>query len=420
MTSAPAQTARAAEQRVGARGTLTALFAGNFVLGTAETLVIGLLVVLAGDLGVSVPSAGALVTAYAAGLALGGPLLTAATIRWDRRWVVLGSVAVFVVGNLLAVVTADYVLFVVARAATGAAHGLFLATAFGLATSVVSPTAAGRAMSTILLGNTLAGAFGAPLGTAAGQAVGWRGAFAAVAALGVVVLVAMWFVVPRLPGATARTGGRAQLRYAFAPRVVALLLLCTLVFASACAAWSYVVPFLRGVTQVPAAWTGAFVLLYGVGTAVGAYLGGRAADRDAGRALVVGSIGLTISLTVLHLLGSSVIATAVALVALGFFTMGMAPSLQYRVVALAGPGAPVAQSLPASSANVGVAAGTAAGGVAIAQFGVPAAVVVGAVVGAAAILVAVATSRLRPASASADAEAVDSPNLATGTDRVRG
>lgn len=362
---------------------------------------IGLLVVVAGDLGVSVPSAGALVTAYAVGLAVGGPLLTAVTIRWDRRTVVLGSVALFVVGNLLAVVTADYLVFLVARAATGAVHGLFLATAFGVATSVVPPGATGRAMSTILLGNTLAGAFGAPLGTAAGQAVGWRGAFVAVAGLGAVALVAMWFVVPRLPGASDRAGGRA-LRHAFAPRVVALLVLCLLVFASACAAWSYVVPFLQEVTNVPGAWIGAFVLLYGVGTAVGAYLGGRGADRDAGLTLVVGTIGMTASLAALHLLGTSVVATALALTALGLFTMGMAPSLQYRVVDLAGPGAPMAQSLPASSANVGVAAGAAAGGVAIAQLGVPAAVVVGVVVGGAAILVAVATRNLRPAVHCAD------------------
>jgi len=396
MTSTSTQAPHPAARSIGARGTLAALFAGNFVLGTDETLVIGLLVVVSGDLEVSVPAAGALVTAYAAGLALGGPLLTALTIRWDRRTVVVASVTLFVVGNLLAVVSADYALFLVARAATGAVHGLFLATAFGVATSVAAPGASGRAMSTVLLGNTLAGAFGAPLGTALGQQWGWRGAILAVAVLGVAVLVAMWFVVPRLPGAAAGTDGRAMLRNAFAPRVVALLALCLLVFASTCAAWSYVVPFLQDVTGVPGTWTGAFVLLYGVGTAVGAYLGGRAADRDAGRTLVVGSIGMTAALAALHLFGSSVVAAAIALTALGLFAMGMAPSLQYRVVELAGPGAPMAQALPASSANVGVAVGAAAGGVAIAQAGVPAAVVVGGAVGLAAVLVAAWTRRLRP------------------------
>jgi DHA1 family inner membrane transport protein len=379
-----------------ARRTLSTLFAANFVLGTAETLVIGLLVVISGDLGVSVPAAGGLVTAYAVGLAAGGPLLTMATMRLDRRTVVLGSIAVFVAGNLLAVVTADYLTFLVARGITGALHGLFLATAFTVATAVVPRESAGRAMAAILLGNTLAGAFGAPLGTALGQVAGWRGAFVAVAALGALVLAASWFLVPSLPGASGDDAGRGQLRAAFAPRVLALLAVCFLVFAASCAAWSYVVPFLEEVTGVSGAMVGVYLMIYGAATAAGAYVGGRLADRNAARALVLGLTGLTLSLVALWFLGSSPVMVAVILALLGLCTMGMAPSLQHRVVSLAGPGAPLAQSLPASAANVGVATGAAVGGLAISGFGVAAAVAVGALIGAVAIPVAMATSRLRP------------------------
>jgi len=379
-----------------ARRTLSTLFAANFVLGTAETLVIGLLVVISGDLGVSVPAAGGLVTAYAVGLAAGGPLLTMATMRLDRRTVVRGSIAIFVVGNLLAVVTADYLTFLVARGITGALHGLFLATAFTVATAVVPREAAGRAMAAILLGNTLAGAFGAPLGTALGQVAGWRGAFVAVAALGALVLAACWFLVPSLPGASGDDGGRGQLRNAFAPRVLALLAVCFLVFAASCAAWSYVVPFLEEVTGVSGAMVGVYLMIYGAATAAGAYVGGRLADWNASRALVLGLTGLTLSLVALWFLGSSPVMVALILALLGLCTMGMAPSLQHRVVSLAGPGAPLAQSLPASAANVGVATGAAVGGLAISGFGVPAAVAVGALIGAVAIPITMATGRLKP------------------------
>lgn len=379
-----------------ARRTLTTLFAANFVLGTAETLVIGLLVVISGDLGVSVPAAGGLVTAYAVGLAAGGPLLTMATMRLDRRTVVLGSVAVFVAGNLLAVVTADYLTFLVARGITGALHGLFLATAFSVATSIVPREAVGRAMAAILLGNTLAGAFGAPLGTALGQVAGWRGAFVALAALGALVLVTSWFLVPPLPGTSGDDAGAGQLRNAFSPRVLALLVVCFLVFAASCTAWSYVVPFLEQVTGVSGAMVGAYLMIYGAATAAGAYVGGRLADWNAARALVLGMAGLTLSLVVLWLLGFSAVAVGVALALLGLCTMGMAPSLQHRVVSLAGPGAPLAQSLPASAANVGVATGAAVGGLAISGFGVPAVVVVAALIGAVSIPVTMATGRLRP------------------------
>lgn len=379
-----------------ARRTLSTLFAANFVLGTAETLVIGLLVVISGDLGVSVPAAGGLVTAYAVGLAAGGPLLTMATMRLDRRTVVRGSTAIFVLGNLLAVVTADYLTFLVSRGITGALHGLFLATAFTVATAVVPREAAGRAMAAILLGNTLAGAFGAPLGTALGQVAGWRGAFVAVAALGALVLAASWFLVPSLPGASADDAGGGQLRSAFAPRVLALLVVCFLVFAASCAAWSYVVPFLEEVTGVSGAMVGVYLMIYGAATAAGAYVGGRLADWNAARALVLGLTGLTLSLVALWFLGSSPVMVALILALLGLCTMGMAPSLQHRVVGLAGPGAPLAQSLPASAANVGVATGAAVGGLAISGFGVPAAVAVGALIGAVAIPVAMATARLKP------------------------
>ena len=379
-----------------ARRTLSTLFAANFVLGTAETLVIGLLVVISGDLGVSVPAAGGLVTAYAVGLAAGGPLLTVATMRLDRRTVVLGSIAVFVVGNLLAVVTADYLTFLVARGITGALHGLFLATAFTVATAVVPRENAGRAMAAILLGNTLAGAFGAPLGTALGQVAGWRGAFFAVAGLGALVLAASWFLVPSLPGTRADDAGRGQLRNAFAPRVLALLVVCFLVFAASCAAWSYVVPFLEEVTGVSGAMVGVYLMIYGAATAAGAYAGGRLADWNAPRALVLGLTGLTLSLAALWFLGSSPVMVAVILALLGLCTMGMAPSLQHRVVSLAGPGAPLAQSLPASAANVGVATGAAVGGLAFSGFGVSAAVAVGALIGAVAIPITMATGRLRP------------------------
>lgn len=382
-----------------ARRTLATLFAANFVLGTAETLVIGLLVVISSDLGVSVPAAGGLVTAYAVGLAAGGPLLTLATMRLDRRTAVLGSVAVFVAGNLLAVVTADYLTFLVARGITGALHGLFLATAFTVATAVVPREAAGRAMAAILLGNTLAGAFGAPLGTALGQFAGWRGAFLAVAGLGALVLVASWFLVPPLPGASGDDAGAGQLRNAFSPRVLALLVVCFLVFAASCAAWSYVVPFLEEVTGVSGAMVGVYLMVYGAATAAGAYLGGRLADWNASRALSLGMTGLTLSLAALWFLGSSPVAVAVILALLGVCTMGMAPSLQHRVVSLAGPGAPLAQSLPASAANMGVATGAAIGGLALSGFGVPAVVVVAALIGTVAIPVTMATGRLRPAAA---------------------
>ncbi len=382
---------------------LAVLFAGAFVMGCAEMLVVGMLDLIATDLEVSVPAAGALVTANALGLALGGPLLTFLTTRFDRRHVLIAATAVFVLANLLPAFVADYPLFVAARVLIGAVQGLFIAAGIVTATSVVPPERAGRAMAIVITGFAMASALGLPLGTLLGQAVGWRGSFVAVVLVGAVVLVAAVLVLPSLP--TSR-GSRAvgQARAAFAPRVLAILGVGFLVFAAIQSALTYLVPFLGTVTGVTGAAVSPYLLAYGVATAIGSYAGGRFADTNAPRALVVGSIGVTVSLATMWLLGGNAVVAAVTVVGTGLFAMGMAPSIQHRVVTLAGAGAPLASSLPASAVNAGIAVGSFAGGLAIDASGVPAAVLTGAAVGMLAVVAAWATGHITPAPQQAPAE----------------
>ncbi|WP_051580437.1 MFS transporter [Pseudonocardia acaciae] len=374
--------------------TLAALFLAMFVMGTAELIVVGVLDLIAADFQVSIPSAGALVTVNALGLALGGPALTALTLRLDKRTILVGALALFVLANLVAVVTASYGLFLAARTVAGAVQGLSIAAAFGAGISVVPPERMGRAMSAVISGVSVSAALGVPAGTLVGQTLGWRGAFVAVVALAVVSLVAALVLVPSVP-ATGRGVGD-QARYAFAPRVLAALGLSFLVFAALFAAVTYIVPFLRDVTGVSGALVSVFLLAYGVATAIGSFGGGRFADRNAARTLTLGTIGVAASLLALELFGTVAALVAPALLALGLFGMGMAPSLQYRVVSLAGPGGQLAQSLPASAINVGIAAGSAAGGVAVGAYSPAAAVVTGIGIAVLAVAAALATGRLRP------------------------
>ena len=384
---------------------LAVLFVGAFVMGCAEMLVVGLLDLIAADLKVSVPAAGALVTANALGLAIGGPLLTWLTTRLDRRVVLLSAMTVFVLANLVPALVADYSLFVAARVVIGAAQGLFIAAAITTATSLVTPERAGRAMAVVISGFATASAFGLPLGTLLGQTVGWRGSFAAVVAVGLVVLVLAVGVLPSVP--TSREGRTAgQARHAFAPPVLALLLLCFLIFTAVQSVLTYLVPFLTRVTGVPAAGLSVFLLAYGVATTIGSSAGGRFADANASRSLVIGTTGVTASLVAMHLFGGSALLMLLAVLGLGLFAMGMAPSMQHRVVSLAGPGAPLASSLPASAVNAGIAFGSYAGGLAIASGGVTATVVVGAGVAALAVAAAWTTSHLQPTTTAAAPEPV--------------
>lgn len=374
---------------------LGVLFTGAFVMGCAEMLVVGLIDLIADDLLVSVPAAGALVTANALGLAVGGPLLTFLTTTLDRRLVILVATGVFVAANVLPALGAGYGVVLVARVVIGAVQGLYVAAAITTATSVVAPERAGRAMAVVISGFASASALGLPLGTLLGQAVGWRGSFVAVVVIAGLVLGVATVVLPSVPSSRGE-GAVAQAREALAPRVLAILALCAVIFVAIQAVLTYVVPFLAEVTRVEGPAVGAFLLAYGVATTVGSWVGGRFADANAPRTLILGCVGLLASLGLMQVFGASPVCVFLAVLGLGAFGMGMAPSMQHRVVSLAGRGGPLAASLPASAVNAGIALGSLAGGLAINVDGVGGTVVVGGGVAIVAIAIAVATRTLDP------------------------
>jgi DHA1 family inner membrane transport protein len=342
---------------------------------------------------VSIPTAGTLVTANALGIAIGGPVLTALTIKVNRRPVVLGSMLVFALANLVPVLEPNYGLFVGARVVAGAVQGLFLGAAFMTGMAIVAPERAGRAISVIISGVAVSAAFGVPLGTLLGQELGWRDAFGAIVALGGLALIALVALVPPVPGAAA---GDSQAKYAFAPRVLAVLGVCFLAFASLFATLTYIVPFLQHVTGITGAAVSAFVFAYGFATAVGSFGGGRFADKNAPLTLIVTTSGAAAALLVLYFAGSVSALVALILLAWGVFAFGMTSSLQLRVVSLAGPGGQLASSLPASAINIGIALGSLAGGIAYSHSGVKAPVITGLIIAVIAIVAAAATRRLVP------------------------
>lgn len=201
-------------------------------------------------------------------------------------------------------------------------------------------------------------------------------------------------LIPSMPS----TGGGAgsQAKYAFAPRVLAALAVNVVAFAAVYSALTYIVPFLESVTGISGALISLFLLAYGVATAVGSFAGGRFADQNAARTLIVGAIGVAASLLMLFLVGTIAVLVALALLAFGLFAMGMVPSMQYRVVSLAGPGGQLASSLPVSAANVGIALGSYSGGVAIGTFTASSAVITGLIIAVISIPDAWAASFLKP------------------------
>lgn len=328
-------------------------------------------------------------------MAIGGPLLTVATVRVGRRRLLLAALAAYVVVTAVAFSAGNFPVLLAARALTGSLQGLFVGAAFTVATTIVPRDRIGRAMSAVVGGFAVSAAIGVPAGALIGQYLGWRGAFLAVAGLGIAVFAATRVLVPSV-GLPARGDGGLHLRDAVSPRVLAVLAFALILFAGSYGALTYVTPFLQHVTELSETWITAFLLIYGAATASGAFGGGRFADRNAPRTLVIATAVLVVVFILLLAAGRARAAAGVALVAWGLFGFGLVPSLQYRVASLAGPAAAVAAPLPASAINAGIALGSLLGGWALAAQGPSAPMGIAIAVCAVALVLAVATGRLRP------------------------
>ncbi|WP_043627755.1 MFS transporter, partial [Nonomuraea candida] len=358
---------------------LISLFLATFVLGSTELVVVGVLDLIAADTGVTVSTAGTLVTAYALGLCLGGPALTAATITLPRRTLLWACMLAFLLATLAMVVTTSFALLLVARVVAGALHGAFVGAAFAAVGALLPVERLGRGIAVVLGGIAVSTAMGVPIGTLVGRSLGWRGAFMVIVAVGVIVLAGLLLAMPAIaaPAGGQAAGLRAQARSAFAPRVLAMLAIGVLLLGGQFTVFTYITPFLLQVTAISDSAVSGFLLAYGVATAIGTFAGGWAADRDASRTLLAANVVLVLALGLLYLTGTVPVLTALALLVWGLVGFGLVPALQYRVATLAGPARDLAASLPASAVNAGIAAGALLGGWALTGSGLSAVVIAG-------------------------------------------
>jgi MFS transporter, DHA1 family, inner membrane transport protein len=367
-----------------------------FVVGTSELVVVGLLNQIAGDMGMSISTTGTLVTAYALGIAIGGPIVTALTSRVDRRLMLRLSLAAFAAGNLLTAAGVSFGLLLVSRVTTGTMHGLFVGVASVVAARLAEPGREGRALSIVFGGITISTVVGVPLGTLIGQGFGWQATFLGIGLLAALVLA---FTIVLMPPVTAHAGGRFidQARAALAPRVVAMLGVGFLIIGGQFTALTYLTPFLDQITRVSGGAISALFLIYGIAIAAGTFAGGWAADRSATATLFAASLVTAAALGVLFLDGEVLALSVVAMGIWGLVGFGLvSTALQLRVISLAGPGGDFAASLGASAANAGIAIGALVGGQVVEHQGVRHAMLTAAAILLISLPATLATRSLQP------------------------
>ncbi|KPI06685.1 major facilitator superfamily MFS_1 [Actinobacteria bacterium OK074] len=346
---------------------LIALALGGFGIGLTEFLIAGLLPQVASSFGVSEAAAGWLISGYALSVAIGAIVLTAATTRLPRKGVLVGLVVLFVVGNLLSALAPNYPVMMLGRIVAALCHGSFFGIGSLVARGLVPPERKSRAVAVMFAGLTVANVLGVPFGALVGERWGWRAAFWAVTVIGVLALAGIVALVPG--GAGEATGQqpsslRAQFR-AFRSWQVWLTLVATaLGYGGMFGAFSYIAytfTEVGGFSSSDVAW---LLMVYGVGLVVGNLVGGRAADHDRDRALVVALLGLAVTLAVFGLLATSATASVVLVFLMGVFGFAGVPGMITRVTDYA-HGAALAASANVSASNVGNALGAWLGGLAI-------------------------------------------------------
>jgi MFS transporter, DHA1 family, inner membrane transport protein len=342
---------------------LLALAVASFGIGTTEFVIMGLLPDVARDLRVGIPAAGLLVSGYAIGVAVGAPLVAAATARLPRKTALLALMGVFILGNMGCALAPDYTWLMVARVLTAFAHGSFFGIGAVVAAELV-PARRAQAMAVMFAGLTIANVLGVPFGTLFGQALGWRATFWAVVAIGVVAAALLAVLLPS--GVAGAGGGLLREVRALGRRQVGLAMLTsTLSSVSLFSVFTYITPLLEmraGMSPRAVSWA---LLLFGVGLTVGNLLGGRLADRRL-RPALAGGLALVTLVLGLFTVTSDAPSTAVAtMLVWGVVVFALVAPLQIWVVDAASGAPNLASILNQGAFNLGNATGAWLGGAAI-------------------------------------------------------
>ncbi|MET9547438.1 MFS transporter [Streptomyces sp. NPDC006627] len=380
---------------------LLALAIGAFGIGTTEFVIMGLLPEVAGDFGVSIPTAGFLVTGYALGVVLGAPLMTVLGTKISRKRMLMLLMGLFIAGNLLSAVAPVFGVMLAGRVVASLAHGAFFGIGSVVAAELVAPEKKAGAIAMMFTGLTVANVVGVPLGTFVGQTLGWRMTFGLVAALGVVGLAGIARLVPDLPKPEG-----VRLRHELAAfrnvQVLLAMAMTVLGFGGVFAAVTYLAPMMTDVAGYADSSVTWLLVLFGLGMVAGNLIGGKFADRALMPLLYISLGSLAVVLALFTLTAHNKIAAAVTITLIGALGFATVPPLQKRVLDQASGAPTLASAVNIGAFNLGNALSAWLGGLVIAAgLGYTAPNWVGAVLAGSALVLAILSAALERRSAAA-------------------
>ena len=345
---------------------LYALTAGAFGIGVTEFVIMGLLIQVGADLGVSISAAGLLISGYALGVVVGAPLMTGLTARWPRKTILVALMVVFTIGNLACAIAPDYWSLMAARVLTAFAHGTFFGVGSVVATTLVPPNRKASAIAVMFTGLTVANILGVPFGTWLGQALGWRSTFWAVTLIGLLAVAVIALAVPRDGKPDASGSLKADLQVFARPQVLLALAMTVFGWIGVFAVFTFIAPILTGITGFPDAAVSPILLVFGLGLVAGNLGGGKLADRWLMPSVIGTLLALAVVLALMTVAVHDRIAAVLFVGLLGAAAFANVPPLQMWLLEKAeGAGQSLASSLNIAAFNLGNAIGAWLGGAVI-------------------------------------------------------
>ncbi|MGW2650311.1 MFS transporter [Streptomyces sp. NPDC001393] len=331
---------------------------GTFLMGTTEFVVAGLLPEIAGNLRVSVGQAGLLITVFAVGMVVGAPLMAMLTLRLPRRWTLVLALAVFAIGHVIVALTSNFSLLLAARFLTAMATGAFWAVANVVAARAAGPAASSRALGVVGSGAMLANVVGVPAGAFAGQLMGWRGPFWALAALAAAAMVLIARHVPHDGPDRQVVSIRSEISALRSGRLWLALAACATTTGGVLSTYSYISPLLTDRAHIAAGLVPLVLVGFGAGALMGFLVGGRLGDHRPYTTIIVAAAVTTTLLLAICLLSGFAVPTVALVALLGLFGLGANPVLISLAVRFAGRAPTLGSALTVSAFNLGTAAGS--------------------------------------------------------------
>lgn len=335
---------------------LFALFLAAFAFGTTEFVIAGILPDVADGLGVTIPFAGYLVSGYALGIAIGGPLLTMATRSVQRRTILIALTIAFCLGQVACALAPDFATMLMVRVVTAVAHGAYFGIAMVVAISLVAPEFRGRAVAVILAGLTVSNVVGVPAGAAIGGLWGWRATFWVMTAIGLVALAGIWALIPQT-GAGSQSPGRLghEVRVLGRQQVWTSLLIMLALMIGQMVPFTYITPLLQEVTGLDPMLVPWVLLLNGVGATLGVFLGGRLSDWKLMPSLIVMLAVQAVVLAVLYFVSPYPVPMTATIFVWGALNFAIGAPVQARILTWTADAPTLASSMIPSGFNVGIA-----------------------------------------------------------------